>query len=865
MSMVLLHSVSNLLFISVLLFLDCFRYIHFAFHFQDTLLSMAAIECPASSLWIRVQDRHLDGATSSQQHKSTKPNQILSLETITSAETRGMRRSRERPTRPSHRVTASSSPLESTSPAVSIDKIGSTESVPVNPVKLSTSTNHESWKIRWQEIDLPQELLQVPAGTRQEIYAIVRESFNQARAIRASLLEPNKGQEQPATTQTDRNKSLLKSELQNHDSSIMSRERTGSSHSDATASSYDSHRFSTGGRSFDSFTSAESILNLPSTLHMVPLSPSLCAYEPQLEKHSKRHGLFSKLLRGKEPKLKTVAIKSSTSVTVVEAEKKECASCFDDISSDDAIGLACQHSYCSPCFVQLVSTAMQHENFWPPKCCLQDIPKRIIEKNLSTLELTNYSLKAREYAIPAGERWYCSRAKCGKWFERTGTRKRDVIVTCTHCSFEMCLFCRGEKHAAGERCPQDRGLEATLAAADLEGWRRCYSCHTMVELNRGCRHITCTCGAQFWYEVLPYPFLLDTNCYSYTCGLRWRTCGCTEEDQIRRRDELAARRAVANAEEAEVKAAIKAVAEAERREIEEAMERERRLREIAEQEERERAAQEEARLAEEMQRLERLEAVRVEAISTYYVALRKSLNEIHQAQRKAISVRHTAEMGNTRHVLEEIASKEVALLDEQNKEKSAWEEKIKAAQLKNAQEIIETFTRHRANQDQYFSKFAESSKEVTIDEISKAHMIEELAMIQESEREALRLKHSRDIRKLYVRAADAQSIDLTVQKRALEQEKQAATQAVEQLNARMYSDSKWLELLSRDREAMLTENEYRLMSSGADLPKPLEVAVQGFSDSSDGVSQVNNQAYRLRRGEGRQQMPAIQADWIMAQ
>ena len=57
---------------------------------------------------------------------------------------------------------------------------------------------------------------------------------------------------------------------------------------------------------------------------------------------------------------------------------KECASCFDEIPSTSSICLSCQHSYCKTCFAQLVTAAMQTESFWPPRCCMIDIPRSTI-------------------------------------------------------------------------------------------------------------------------------------------------------------------------------------------------------------------------------------------------------------------------------------------------------------------------------------------------------------------------------------------------------------------------------------------------------------------------------------------------------
>jgi len=218
-------------------------------------------------------------------------------------------------------------------------------------------------------------------------------------------------------------------------------------------------------------------------------------------------------------------------------------------------------------------------------------------------------------------------------------------------------------------------------------------------------------------------------------------------------------------------------------------------------------------------------------------------------------------MGGTQHELEEIASQEMALLDDQKKEKYVWAERIHEARLRNAREIIRTLARHRADQDEYLTRFDKPSKEMAFDDIIKANMIEELAIIQESEREALRNKHQRDIRKLQARAGDAQSIDLSMQKSALQQEKCAATQAIDQLKVRMYSDSKWLELVVRDRESLLGENEHRLISSGADAPLLGQIA----SDSSVDNWPLSSQQCRSQDAEGSQPSQAIQVDWAMAQ
>lgn len=159
--------------------------------------------------------------------------------------------------------------------------------------------------------------------------------------------------------------------------------------------------------------------------------------------------------------------------------------------------LDCQHKYCRPCFQRMVSTAMQNESHFPPKCCLQEIPLRIVLSICSVEERERYKAKAQEYALPAGNRWYCPAASCAKWIALNGIRPDTKEQKCPHCRGTICTTCRGVGHSRNEDCPQDFNLDATLEEAEREGWRRCYRCRAMVELSMGCRHITCKCKAEF--------------------------------------------------------------------------------------------------------------------------------------------------------------------------------------------------------------------------------------------------------------------------------------------------------------------------------------------------------------------------------
>lgn len=160
----------------------------------------------------------------------------------------------------------------------------------------------------------------------------------------------------------------------------------------------------------------------------------------------------------------------------------ECTSCFDEFTQSDTAKLSCTHSYCKPCLTTLVTTALQNESSFPPKCCLSEIPLKTALLPLDSKQRETYKEKAAEYSIPPQERWYCPSAKCLKWIPPSKLHRSRSTQKCPHCAYTICSICRGQAHDRSSDCPQDFGLEATISLAESEGWRRCYKCRIMVEV-----------------------------------------------------------------------------------------------------------------------------------------------------------------------------------------------------------------------------------------------------------------------------------------------------------------------------------------------------------------------------------------------
>lgn len=293
---------------------------------------------------------------------------------------------------------------------------------------------------------------------------------------------------------------------------------------------------------------------------------------------------------------------------------RECVSCLDDFNLNEVVKAPC-HNYCQDCFTRLITSACEHEQHWPPKCCLNTIPEPTI------LALTDEDLKqwyrsrAEEWNIPVSERVYCHQPGCSAWL-RPDRIDRALNVARCDAGHSTCTLCRGAQHELTNgqgACPQDRDIQRTEELAEEAGWKRCIGCHAYVEHSEACQHMTCRCGAQF----------------CYVCGARWRTCGCTME-QLAAVKSAAQQRQLQRAlrqaqEESEAAEAVRLVAEFEREEARKRQlllrERERQQAEVRRRELRERIMREEDRRA---------------AVVAKFAKLRETLEELHALQHVAV-------------------------------------------------------------------------------------------------------------------------------------------------------------------------------------------------------------------------------------
>lgn len=204
----------------------------------------------------------------------------------------------------------------------------------------------------------------------------------------------------------------------------------------------------------------------------------------------------------------------------------ECLACTEKIPT---ARLACGHQYCRACITTLVRSAMVDRSLLPARCCKIPVEVALTCEVLDPVAAAAYVARCAE--LTAKQKMYCEYPSCATFINLdplVNPEDGSVLlpdIDCPACFRGMCTACKTRSHPDLTCLEwQSREPEAQYVAlsnlAKAEGWARCFSCKTFVELRTGCNHITCACKAQF----------------CYVCHQPWRTpraCNCAVWDEAR--------------------------------------------------------------------------------------------------------------------------------------------------------------------------------------------------------------------------------------------------------------------------------------------------------------------------------------------
>jgi len=168
-----------------------------------------------------------------------------------------------------------------------------------------------------------------------------------------------------------------------------------------------------------------------------------------------------------------------------------CSSCLDMHPMHDMLQLPCKdddepenHAYCRDCLQRLFQSSVTDPSHFPPRCCNKIIPLLSCTPFLSQPLIATFVERREELGTP--DRTYCSNNTCSKW-----VRPADIqanVGTCANCKEKTCITCKGKHHVG--LCPEDKDVKDLMSFAKEKRWQTCPNCREMVELERGCYHIT---------------------------------------------------------------------------------------------------------------------------------------------------------------------------------------------------------------------------------------------------------------------------------------------------------------------------------------------------------------------------------------
>ena len=166
----------------------------------------------------------------------------------------------------------------------------------------------------------------------------------------------------------------------------------------------------------------------------------------------------------------------------IESDVVECIACSTKHPRGEVVELSCADDYCHSCLEKLFETAMKDETMYPPSCCGQRIPLKLVQKRLP--KPTIYRFKMKQPEFDTKNKTYCHKPKCSAFIAPHSIHNDQAI--CQRCRAVTCNKCKDEWHFG----PCMEGSDASFFEyIRSTTWKRCPECKRIVEKANGCNNI----------------------------------------------------------------------------------------------------------------------------------------------------------------------------------------------------------------------------------------------------------------------------------------------------------------------------------------------------------------------------------------
>lgn len=193
----------------------------------------------------------------------------------------------------------------------------------------------------------------------------------------------------------------------------------------------------------------------------------------------------------------------------------ECQICYADKTKDEMVSLSCGHIFCKECFSSAINLALKEKNLVKIRCphyrCFNNqLPSADIQNFLTQEQKANLNeLQTQDWFAKQSHTKHCQTPDCN--FVFINESKCQSNITCEQCHKTYCAQCL-INHPEYMSCQAAKEKYSTADDKANQSWKnqhskQCPNCHTNIEKNSGCDHITCTkCRHEFcWKCMEKYP------------------------------------------------------------------------------------------------------------------------------------------------------------------------------------------------------------------------------------------------------------------------------------------------------------------------------------------------------------------------
>lgn len=198
-----------------------------------------------------------------------------------------------------------------------------------------------------------------------------------------------------------------------------------------------------------------------------------------------------------------------------QAPLVECQICYADKIKEEMVTLSCGHTFCKECLSSAINLALKEKKLVNIRCphyqCFSiplpaaDIHSFLTHEQKSTLN----ELQTNDWLLKQQNVKNCPTPDCNFAFINDSTCQSNI--TCAQCHKTYCSKCL-IKHPEYMSCQAAQEKYASSEDKANQAWKQqhtkqCPRCHTNIEKNYGCDHMTCSkCRYEFcWKCMEKYP------------------------------------------------------------------------------------------------------------------------------------------------------------------------------------------------------------------------------------------------------------------------------------------------------------------------------------------------------------------------